>query len=121
MTTPELKLSLKPLQWKASSYFEIEMAYCPVFQCHYYAETPGDKERVEKRRADRILAAFDLPPNLDDLLAAARLAGYNQAKEEAYQADLRILEGDGSPPIPGILEPEENPTVLTFHSRRKKP
>jgi hypothetical protein len=35
----------------------VSVAWCPVLEKHFYAEKPGDRERVEAKRAARILSA----------------------------------------------------------------
>lgn len=49
---------VRPMAWVQSMHFPaVSVAWCPVLEKHFYAEKPGDRERVEAKRAARILSA----------------------------------------------------------------
>ena len=49
---------VRPMTWVQSAYFpDVSAAWCPVLEDTFYAEKPGDRERIEAERAARILSA----------------------------------------------------------------
>lgn len=87
-TLPAAQVTVTPLEWVTSDHFpSVSVAWCPLFEKNFYAEEPGDKEKVDAKRAARIRSVLTVTP---------RDPAKMQALVEALRSTLNFIQNTES-------------------------